>query len=197
MSFWPQTQCFVFEPRFPQGQGFMAQIKINLAGNRSGRRARATRNYSVFKRLAQGFDNPAFKFGKFVQKQNSAVGQSDFSGFWPGSAADERDIRSGVMGIAERSGGYKIFVQNSGDAVNGSDFKNFFKRKRRKNGAERFREHCFARAGRADHQNIVAARGGDFQSALGGFLSFDIGKINQGKFFFIIVNFKICRFLRR
>ena len=41
------------------------------------------------------------------------------------------------------------------------------------------RQHRFAGAGRADHQQIVAAGRGDFERALGAFLALDVGEVER------------------
>ena len=41
----------------------------------------------------------------------------------------------------------------------------FLERKLRQNGRQPLRQHRLSRAGRANHQNVVAARGGDFERA--------------------------------
>ena len=41
------------------------------------------------------------------------------------------------------------------------------------------REHRLAGAGRPDHEQVVAAGGGDFERPLGAFLALDVGEVER------------------
>ncbi len=58
----------------------------------------------------------------------------------------------------------------------------FLKGQRRKDSGESFCEHRFAGAGRADHQNVVAARRRHFERALGAGLAADVAEIRERLF---------------
>ena len=51
---------------------------------------------------------------------------------------------------------------------------------RRQDAGEPLGEHRLAGAGRADHQNVVAAGGGDFEGALRRGLAADVAEIGRG-----------------
>ena len=51
---------------------------------------------------------------------------------------------------------------------------------RRQQAGQALRQHRLARAGRADHQQIVSAGGGDLQRALGAFLALHVAQVGRG-----------------
>ncbi len=53
------------------------------------------------------------------------------------------------------------------------------KGERRKDRGQPLGEHGLAGAGRADHEDVVAAGGGDFEGALGGLLSAHIFEVDR------------------
>ncbi len=69
-------------------------------------------------------------------------------------------------------------IEHAGHGVNLGGFERFFKRERGKDGGQPLGQHGFARAGRADHQNVVAAGGGHFEGALGGLLAAHIAEVD-------------------
>ena len=50
---------------------------------------------------------------------------------------------------------------------------------RRQNAGQALRQHRLARAGRPDHQHVVAAGGGDLERALGGLLSLHVAQVRS------------------
>ena len=68
--------------------------------------------------------------------------------------------------------------EQADDAVDLGRLQRLLQRQRRQDRGQPFRQHGFAGARRADQQDIVAARRGDFQRALHRFLAFDFGEIN-------------------
>ena len=59
------------------------------------------------------------------------------------------------------------------------DFKKFGRRERRQDRGKPRGQHRFAGAGRPDHEQVVAAGGGDFERPLGAFLALDVGEIER------------------
>ena len=57
----------------------------------------------VFHWLAHDFDGAAAEFGKFVEEQDSAMGEGDFAGVGDVAAADQARVADGVMRRAEGS----------------------------------------------------------------------------------------------
>jgi hypothetical protein len=84
------------------------------------------------------------------------------------------------MRRAERTAVGKLAAGKlAGNRGDHRDIEQFGRRERRQDRRQALRQHRLAGAGRADHQEIVAAGGGDLERALGGLLSLDVGKVGQ------------------
>ncbi len=84
------------------------------------------------------------------------------------------------MGIAERPLAADGAVgQFAGQRTHQGNLQRLARVQRRKQAGQALRQHRFARAGRPDHQQIVAAGGGDLQRALGALLAFHIPQIGH------------------
>ena len=134
----------------------------------------------VFQRLAHDFEHVARELGQLVEEEQAVVGQRDFAGAGNDAAADQAGVGDGVVRRAEgplrdqaRAG-----IEHPGHGVNLGGFERFFKGERGKDGGQPLGQHGFAGAGRADHQNVVAAGGGHFQGALGGLLAAHIAEVD-------------------
>src|SRR6185369_8915135 len=125
------------------------------------------------------FQNAAFEFRQFVQKQHAVMRQRNFAGRWIDVAAQQTSIAGGVMRRAKWPARYQRLAgsEQPDDAVNLGRLQRFLQRKRRQNGGEPFGQHRFSGARRADQQHVVAAGGRDFQRALHRFLAFDFREI--------------------
>ena len=135
---------------------------------------------AVFQRLAQGFQRGAAEFWQFIQKQDAVVCERNFSGGCFATAADQSRSGGGMMRVAIRAAETKFAVfQFAGNGMNHAGLKRFFGSQRRQNGRQTGGQHGFSGAGRAYHQQVVSARGCDFQSPLGAFLSFDVTHIKR------------------
>ena len=107
------------------------------------------------------------------------VCERDFAGPRVQAAADQRRHARGMVRGAERTAvGQRAALYLAGDRSDHGDFEQFRWRQRRQNGRQSCRQHRFSRAGRSDHQEIVAAGGGDFERALGAFLALDVGEVD-------------------
>ena len=152
---------------------------MNWLGKRH--RARRARNgdAAFFERLAHGFQHAALELRQFVEKQNAVMRERNFAGRRIDVAAEQAGVAGGVMRRAERPARHERLAgfEQADDAVNLRRLQRFVQRERRQDGGKPFREHGFARARRADQQHIMAARRGDLQRALDGFLAFDFGEI--------------------
>ena len=69
--------------------------------------------------------------------------------------------------------------ERAGDRMDHRDFEQLARRQRRQDRGQARRQHGFAGAGRAAHQEIVAAGRGDFQRALGALLALDVAQVGQ------------------
>ena len=69
--------------------------------------------------------------------------------------------------------------QGSGDAVDFGGFDGLFKGERRQDAGEALGEHRLAGTGRADHQDVVDAGGGDFERAFGHGLAAHVAEVRR------------------
>ena len=82
------------------------------------------------------------------------------------------------MRAAERSGAAdKAMFQRACDRGDHRDFESFGGREIRQDAGKARGKQRLARAGRADHQQIVTPGGGDFERALGDFLPLDLFEV--------------------
>ncbi len=68
----------------------------------------------------------------------------------------------------------RVGVEHAGDGVDLGGLQRLFEAQRREDRRQPLGEHGFAGAGRADHEDVVATGGGDFERALGGMLAADV-----------------------
>ena len=139
------------------------------ARRKSDRQRRARdRHAAVFERLAHHFEHVALKFRQLVEKNDAVVAERNFSGPRHRAAADQARVADGVVRRTKRPRAdqtARIF-QHSCHAVNARGLDGFLERHRRQNRGNALGQHGFARAGRPDEQNVVAARAGHFERAL-------------------------------
>ena len=132
---------------------------------------------SGFKRFTQDFEDMAVEFGQFVKKQDTMMCERYFAGARYAAATDERDGGCRVMRCTERPDFPLCRTECAGNGTDGSRFHGFLFRHGRQYADKTGGQHRFAGAGRATHQNAVAACGGDFQRSLGLLLAFDFAEI--------------------
>ena len=126
------------------------------------------------------FERLRLEFRQLVQKQHAVVRERNFAGPCVQAAADQRRHAGGMMRGAERTAvGERAAFDFAGDGGDHGDFEQFGRRQRRQDGRQPRRQHRLAGAGRSDHQQVVAAGGGDFERALGAFLALDIGEVER------------------
>ena len=133
---------------------------------------------AIFQGLAHDLQDRAGKLGQLVQKEDAVVGQRHFTGLGDRTAADEAVRRNGVVRAAEGPfGHHPVLAEEAGYGVNLGHLQRFLQIHRRQNGRQALGQHGLARPGRADHEDVVAAGGGDFEGPLGQELALDLGKI--------------------
>src|SRR3954470_13781295 len=88
------------------------------------------------------------------------MSEGDLTGARRGTAADEAGRRDRVMGCAERAFVREAAVAEPRHAVDAGDLDGFLEGGSRQDARKPPREHRLACPGRADHQQVVAARGG-------------------------------------
>ena len=136
-------------------------------------------DHAVFERLAEDFEDVAGELGQLVEEEQAVVGEGDFAGARDHAAADEAGVGDGVVGRAEGPVGDEAFVaiEHAGDGVDLGGLEGFFETQRREDRGQALGEHGLAGAGRADHEDVVAAGGGDFERALGDVLAADVAEV--------------------
>ncbi len=127
----------------------------------------------IFQGLAQDLEDVAGKLRQLVEKEQAVVGQRDLAGPGDDAAADQPGVGDGVVGRAEGALGdeARSGVEHAGDGVNLGGLQSLFEGERGEDGGQALGQHGFAGAGRADHQNVVAAGRGHFERALGRLLA--------------------------
>ena len=108
------------------------------------------------------------------------MSEGNFAGTRDGAAADQAGIGNGVVRRAERAHADEpgAGIEHAGNTVNLGGLQRLFKGKGRQDRRHALGEHGLAGTGRADHQDVVAAGAGDFQSALGGLLSTNVFEVD-------------------
>ncbi len=133
---------------------------------------------AVLDGLAQGFQHGAGEFRELVHEQHAVVGEADFARFRAAPAADDGGHRGGVMRFAERpDAGDAAFVQQARQRMDHRGFQRLGGAQRRQDARQTGGQHRLARAGRTDHQDMVAACRGNFQRTFGAFLPLHVAEI--------------------
>ena len=139
------------------------------------------RHFAALQRLPQRVERLRLEFRQFVEKQYAVMGERNFARPRMQAAADQSRHAGGMMRRAERPPvGQRAALDLAGDRGDHGDFQQFGRRQRRQNRRQPRRQHRFAGARRPDHEQIVAAGGGDFERALGAFLTLDVGEVEAG-----------------
>ena len=95
-------------------------------------------------------------------------------------AAGQRRDAGRMVGRAEGAPvGQRAIGQVPGDGLHHRDLQQFARGERRQDRGQALRQHGFAGAGRAAHQQVVATGRDDFQRALGGVLPLHVAQVGQ------------------
>ena len=128
--------------------------------------------------LAQGLQHGAAEFGQLVEEEHAVMGEADLAGFGRAAAADDGGHRGGVVRGAEGArAGDAALVEQAREGVDHRGLERLGRLQRREDAGQAGGEHGFAAAGRADHQDVVAAGGGDLERAFGLFLAAHVAEI--------------------
>ena len=107
--------------------------------------------------------------------------QADLAGSGAQPAADQRRQRGRMVRVAKRPLTQQpAAAQPAGDRLDHAEFQRLGRFERRQDAGQPRRQHRFARAGRPDHQQIVAAGGGDFERAFRALLALDVLQVETG-----------------
>ncbi len=143
------------------------------------------RNLAGLERLAQRVEHLRLEFRQLVEKQHAVMGERDFARPHAQAAADQRRHAGGMVRRAERPAiGQCAAFDLVGDGSDHRHFEQLGRRQRRQDRRQPRGEHGFAGAGRADHQQVMAAGGRDFERALGALLALDVSEIERGSLAF-------------
>src|SRR5205807_2770612 len=131
--------------------------------------------------LAKRIEDASRELGDLVQEERAAVREAHLAWSWRRPAADEREVRRGVVRGAERTRGEDGMarVRETGHAVDRARRDGLGIVERRKYRLESAREHRLASTGRADEEKVVTARRGDLERALGSFLPRDVREVHR------------------
>jgi hypothetical protein len=166
-------------PRVPAGAGVDRGDDERARRKRGADAGAADGDLTILERLAQRLEDVAPELEELVEEQASMVSEGDLAGPHRIAAADEARGADRVMGSAEGTGADDAagLGEEPSDGVDGGHLQRLFERERRKDGGQPASEHGLARAGRADHQEVVGAGGGDLEGAAGPVLPADVGEI--------------------
>jgi len=128
-------------------------------------------------RLAQHLEHPAIELRQLIEEQHAVMRQRNLAGARIAAAAHQRYRGRGVMGRAIRALSPTLQAKAAGERLNRRSLQRIGFVHGRKDAGQPLREHRLAGAGRADHQEAVAAGSGDFQRALRVCLAFDFGEV--------------------
>ena len=153
---------------------------MNRAGNVKVDAGPADGDLAVLERLAQHLEHVAAELGQLVEEEHAVVRQRHLAGPRDGAAADQAGVGDGVVRRAERPGRDErpVRARSAADRVDPRRLERLVERQRRQDGRQPLGEHRLARAGRADHQDVVAAGRGDLERALGVLLAVDLGEVD-------------------
>ena len=133
-----------------------------------------------FERLAQRIEHRALEFGQFIQEQDAQMRQTDLTGAHLQSAAGQRRHAGRVVRCAERTGAADPpCLQRSGDRLHHRHLQRLGRGEFGQNAGQAGCKQALARSGRADHQQVVAPGGRDFERAFGGFLPLHLFQVRR------------------
>ena len=122
---------------------------------------------TVLQGLAQDLQRRAAELGQLIEEQHPVMGQADLTGARVGATTQQARITDGEVRRAEGTGGDEgtVLAQKSAGAVNLG--RRFLLSHARHDGRDAFGQHGLARAGRANHEEVVPARRRDLHGAFG------------------------------
>ena len=143
---------------------------------------------AVFKRLTQHLKGGLAKLWQLVGKEHTVVGQRDLAGLRVQAAANEGDLRYGVVGRTERSLRYERQAARhlSRHAVYLRCLQALGKGQRRQDGRQALCHHRLAAARRAHHDQVVAASRRHLKRTLHLLLSAHVGIVELGAILLVI-----------
>jgi hypothetical protein len=133
------------------------------------------RDLAALERLAQRIERLRRKLRQFVEEEHAVMRERDLARPRAQPAADQRRHAGGMVRGAERPAvGKRAPFDLAGHRRDHGDFEQLLRHERRQDGGEPRRQHRLARAGRADHEEVMPAGGGDLERALRALLPLDV-----------------------
>jgi hypothetical protein len=129
--------------------------------------------------LAERLEHVPAEFGELVEEENSMMSHGHFTGSGDGAAAHQRLRRRRVVGGPDGPLVHQCHPvgQQAHGRINPRRLQRLHPRERREDRRNPLGQHRLARAGRADHQQIVRPRAGDCDRPLHQFLPPHVGEI--------------------
>ena len=116
---------------------------------------------------------------RFIEKEDTIVGEADFTRHGVTAATDEGDWRDGVVRAAEGTHGHQrgALREFSRHAVYLGRLEGLTERERRHDGRQALGHHRFARSRATHEQDVVSSSAGYLKGALDVLLALDVGKV--------------------
>ncbi len=168
-------------PANPHGHGFAAAIEREPRGELHGTDRARDDDAAVLERLAQALDRVAAELGELVEEQDAVRRERDLTRTQePGAAAEQACRGDRVVRRAERRMREDPAPgQQAGHRVQLRGLEGLLPRERRQDRGEPPGEHGLAGAGRAHHEDVVTAGGGDLEGAPRRRLAAHLGQIDR------------------
>ena len=140
------------------------------------------RDHAVLERLAEGFQDRAWKLGQLVEQENAAVGERDLARARPRSASDHGRSRRTVMRRPKRRHGDEgtLGWQEPAHRMDASHLERLRPPERWEDSGEPPGEHRLPRPGRTGQKKVVISRGRDLERATSPFLAAHVREIGNG-----------------
>ncbi len=131
------------------------------------------RHHAVLERLAESFQDRAWKLGQLVEQQNAAMRERDLAGAWPRSATDHGRSRRTMMRCSKRRHGDERALrrQKPAHGVDSGHLERLGPAERRQDSGKPPGEHGLARPGRARQEKVVVSGGRDLERSTRPFLA--------------------------
>src|SRR5262249_32864623 len=115
--------------------------------------------------LAQGLEHTLGELWELVEEEHTVMRKAHLTGMGHSTSSNQPSLGRRVVRRTERPLGHESALtrQETAHTPDDGDLDRFLERERRKDGAEPAGQHGLSRAGRADHEDVVAARRGDLQ----------------------------------
>lgn len=138
---------------------------------------------AVLQRLAQHLQRTALELGQLVQKKHPVVGERDLAGPGDRAAAEQADVRNGVVRRPHRPSAKdgRTAERLTRGGVDAEDLQRLLQGRGGEDARETFGHHGLARPWWPDHDQVVAPGGGDLDRTAERVLTLDLGKVTRAR----------------